>query len=117
MDYDQILALVDPNVPVQVSIPITLPTSQLLTTVEIVVDDSQALTVGTPATFQLIVKHSSYWSPSKDHEKPCDFYYDILVDYENWLLCGHKKRLFTAKVSLRSGRSRFLTWLSLYWNR
>ncbi|KAG0027108.1 hypothetical protein BGZ82_009144 [Podila clonocystis] len=97
LDYDQILALVDPNIPVQVSFPITLPTSQMLTTVEIVVDDAQSLTVGTPTTFQVVVKHSSYWSPSKDHEKPCDFYYDILVDYENWLLCGHKKRLFTAK--------------------
>ncbi|KAG0346542.1 hypothetical protein BG004_001467 [Podila humilis] len=97
LDYDQVLALVDANVPVQVAFPIHLPTSQMLTTVEIVVDDAQTLTVGTPATFKLVVKHSSYWSPNKDHEKTCDFYYDILVDYENWLLCGHKKRLFTAK--------------------
>lgn len=70
----------------------------MLVTVEITADNQQELTVGTPATFQLLVRHSSYWSASQDEDKSCDFYYDILVDYENWLLCGHKKRLFSAKV-------------------
>ncbi|KAF9418231.1 hypothetical protein BGZ94_009752 [Podila epigama] len=97
LDYDQILSLVEPNVPREVSFPIILPTSQMLTTVEIVAEDSQNLTVGTPAAFNLNIKHSSYWSPAKDHDMTSDFFYDILVDYENWLLSGHKKRLFKAK--------------------
>lgn len=90
------------NHPLQVSFPISIPTSQTLTTVEIVVDNAQDLTVGTPATFHVHVKHSAYWNVEEDGDKTCDFYYDITVDYENWLLCGHKKRLFTAKVLLDS---------------
>ncbi|KAG0212329.1 hypothetical protein BGX33_003699 [Mortierella sp. NVP41] len=97
LDYDQIMELGSSNQPLQVSFPIAIPTSQLLTSVEIVVDNAQELTVGTPATFQVMVKHSAYWSAEKDQDKTYDFYYDITVDYENWLLCGHKKRLFTAK--------------------
>ncbi|KAF9178014.1 hypothetical protein BGZ51_008181 [Haplosporangium sp. Z 767] len=97
LDYDHIMALSSSNQPLQISFPIPLPTSQVLTTVEIIVDDAQELTVGTPATFKLLVKHSAYWNPIKDQEQTYDFYYDILVDYENWLLSGHKKRLFTAK--------------------
>ncbi|KAG0265540.1 hypothetical protein BG011_004568 [Mortierella polycephala] len=97
LDYDHIMALSSSNQPLQISFPIPLPTSQLLTTAEIIVDDAQELTVGTPATFKLSVKHSAYWNPAKDQEQTYDFYYDIMVDYENWLLSGHKKRLFTAK--------------------
>ncbi|KAG0203033.1 hypothetical protein BGX28_004559 [Mortierella sp. GBA30] len=97
LDYDQIMALTNSSEPLQIAFPIRLPTTQVLTTLEIVVDSSQDLTVGTPATFQLLVKHSAYWSTSTDKDQANDFYYDILVDYENWLLSGHKKRLFTAK--------------------
>ncbi|KAI1311282.1 hypothetical protein EDD11_003528 [Mortierella claussenii] len=99
LDYDQIMALSTSSQPLQISFPVPLPVSQMLTTVEIVIDKSaQELTVGTPATFQLLIKNSAYWNPNKeDQDQACDFYYDIIVDYENWLLCGHKKRLFTAK--------------------
>ncbi|KAG0299826.1 hypothetical protein BGZ98_009724 [Dissophora globulifera] len=97
IEYDRIMALSKSNEPLQISFPIPLPTSQMLTTVEIIVDSPNELTVGTPATFQLLVKNSAYWSPSEDKEQVYDLYYDILVDYENWLLCGHKKRLFSTK--------------------
>lgn len=92
------MALTSSSRPLQISFPIRLPTSQVLTTLEITVDGSQELTVGTPATFQLVVKHSAYWSSDQDKGQSSDFYYDILVDYENWLLSGHKKRLFSAQV-------------------
>ncbi|OAQ29544.1 hypothetical protein K457DRAFT_125745 [Linnemannia elongata AG-77] len=105
LDYDQIMELGSFNHPLQVSFPITIPTSQTLTTVEIVVDSAQELTVGTPATFHVQVKHSAYWNVDKDDDKTCDFYYDITVDYENWLLCGHKKRLFTAKPGVSTSHA------------
>ncbi|KAF9146695.1 hypothetical protein BGX30_010757 [Mortierella sp. GBA39] len=105
LDYDQIMELGSFNHPLQVSFPITIPTSQTLTTVEIVVDNAQDLTVGTPATFHVRVKHSAYWNVEKDDDKTCDFYYDITVDYENWLLCGHKKRLFTAKPGVSTSHA------------
>lgn len=92
----------------QISFPIPLPTSQLLTTVEIIPDNPQELTVGTPATFKLLVKNSEYWNLHSDQEQPCDFHYDIIVDYENWLLCGHKKRLFSAKVDIISHTSPYV---------
>ncbi|KAF8934989.1 hypothetical protein BGZ58_005309 [Dissophora ornata] len=97
LEYDQIMALTSSNQPFQISFPIPLPTSQMLTTVEIIVDNSQDLIVGTPTTFKVLVKNSAYWNPNKDKEQDFDFYYDIVVDYENWLLCGHKKRLFSTK--------------------
>ncbi|KAF9291883.1 hypothetical protein BGZ68_001437 [Mortierella alpina] len=97
LEYEQIMALTSSSRPLQISFPIRLPTSQVLTTLEITVDGSQELTVGTPATFQLVVKHSAYWSSDRDKGQSSDFYYDILVDYENWLLSGHKKRLFSAQ--------------------
>ncbi|KAF9911607.1 hypothetical protein BX616_010548 [Lobosporangium transversale] len=99
-DYDQIMTLTSSNRPLQISFPVPLPTSQLLTTVETVVDDSQELTVGSPATFKLVIKNSAYWNPNKDKDQVNDFYYEILVDYENWLLCGHRKRLFSAKPGM-----------------
>ncbi|KAF9354401.1 hypothetical protein BGX26_007772 [Mortierella sp. AD094] len=102
LDYDQVATLSSSNQPLQISFPVPLPVSQMLTTVEIIVDSPQELTVGTPATFRLLVKNSAYWSPIQDKEQPCDFYYDILVDYENWLLCGHKKRLFSVKAGVTS---------------
>ncbi|KAF9906523.1 hypothetical protein EC991_000530 [Linnemannia zychae] len=105
LDYDQIMELGSFNHPLQVSFPITVPTSQMLTSVEIVVDNAQDLIVGTPATFQVVVKHSAYWSAEKAEDKTYDFYYDITVDYENWLLCGHKKRLFTAKPGEKTSHS------------
>ncbi|KAG0366908.1 hypothetical protein BC939DRAFT_466538 [Gamsiella multidivaricata] len=97
LEYDQIMALSASNQPLQISFPVPLPTSQVLTTVEIIVDNPQELTIGTPATFKVQVKNSEYWNPNKDREQSYNFYYDIMVDYENWLLCGHKKRLFSAE--------------------
>ncbi|KAF9364317.1 hypothetical protein BGX34_001903 [Mortierella sp. NVP85] len=97
LECDQIIALNASSQPLQISFPIPLPTSQLLTTVEIIPDNPQELTVGTPATFKLLVKNSEYWNLHSDQEQAYDFHYDIVVDYENWLLCGHKKRLFSAK--------------------
>ncbi|KAG0056417.1 hypothetical protein BGZ83_005132 [Gryganskiella cystojenkinii] len=102
LEYDEVMALSSSCRLRQISFPIALPTSQMLVTIEITADNQQELTVGTPATFQLSIRHSSYWNASKDEEKISDFYYDILVDYENWLLCGHKKRLFSAKPGVTS---------------
>ncbi|KAG0243649.1 hypothetical protein BGX31_010433 [Mortierella sp. GBA43] len=97
MECDQIIALNATSQPLQISFPIGLPTSQVLTTVEVVPDNPQELTVGTPATFKLLIKNSEYWNLNSDEGQVYDFHYDIVIDYENWLLCGHKKRLFTAK--------------------
>ncbi|KAF9438535.1 hypothetical protein BGZ76_007066 [Entomortierella beljakovae] len=105
LDYDQVIALSSSNQPFQISFPIQLPVSQILTTVEIVPDNGQELTVGTPSTFQLLIKNSAYWNPIKNKEQTSDFYYEIMVDYENWLLCGHKKRLFPAKPGVTTTHS------------
>ncbi|KAG0228740.1 hypothetical protein BGW41_003351 [Actinomortierella wolfii] len=109
LDYDQILAINGPLQPYKVSFPIHLPTSQVLTTVELRVREPSEITVGTPTMFDLTIKHSDYWSPSVSKDAApgagggatkelSEFFYDIQIDYENWLLCGHKKRMFTAKA-------------------
>lgn len=69
--------------------------------------------MGTLATFKLLIKNSAYWNLHSDQDQACDFYYDIIVDYENWLLCGHKKRLFTAKVQMMNNGSQTACSLSL----
>lgn len=50
----------------------------------------------------LRIKQSSYWSAT---EAECaasqEFYYDIDIDYENWLLSGKRRLRFKIQVKIK----------------
>ncbi|CAG8694159.1 3382_t:CDS:2, partial [Funneliformis caledonium] len=51
-----------------------------------------------PQTLKLpnsIVRHSLYWNYTSTDI--LEFYYDVHVDFDNWLLAGHKKLCFSSK--------------------
>ena len=73
----------------------------MLNTVELVITKSNNLVVGEPCHCYLIVQRSSYWDYTtsvEDPDNPLEFFYDVHVDFDNWLLSGHKKYCFSSKV-------------------
>lgn len=45
----------------------------------------------------LRIKQLAYWNPDTTKENNDDFFYDIDVDYDNWLLSGKRRLRFTSK--------------------
>ncbi|CAG8511571.1 6476_t:CDS:10, partial [Ambispora leptoticha] len=85
----------------KISFPIDVPLSKVLNTVELIITKSNQLVVGEPCHCYLIIQQSSYWNyspPGEDKDKPLEFFYDVNVDFDNWLLSGHKKLCFKSKV-------------------
>ncbi|CAG8444801.1 5577_t:CDS:10 [Ambispora gerdemannii] len=85
----------------EISFPIDVPLSKVLNTVELIITKSNQLVVGEPCHCHLIIQQSSYWNyppPGEDKDKPLEFFYDVHVDFDNWLLSGHKKFCFKSKV-------------------
>ncbi|CAG8441735.1 2761_t:CDS:10 [Diversispora eburnea] len=83
-----------------ISFPVDVPSSKVLNTVELVISKPNDLVVGEPCHCRLVIRHSSYWDYAfqTDNNNPFEFYYDVHVDFDNWLLAGHKKLCFTSKV-------------------
>ena len=67
---------------------------------ELIISKSHDFIVGEPCHCRLIIRHSSYWNNalSTDAKDMLEFYYDVHVDFDNWLLAGHKKLCFPLKV-------------------
>jgi len=91
---------VDNDLKSSISFPVNVPSSKVLNTVELIISKSHDFIVGEPCHCRLIVRHSSYWnySSSTDAKDTFEFYYDVHVDFDNWLLAGHKKLCFSSKV-------------------
>ncbi|RHZ81350.1 hypothetical protein Glove_121g72 [Diversispora epigaea] len=83
-----------------ISFPVDVPSSKVLNTVELIISKPNDLVVGEPCHCRLIIRHSSYWDYAfqTDNNNSFEFYYDVHVDFDNWLLAGHKKLCFTSKV-------------------
>ncbi|CAG8497762.1 1816_t:CDS:10, partial [Acaulospora morrowiae] len=82
-----------------ISFPVDVPSSKILNTVELVISKPNDLIVGEPCHCRLIIRHSSYWNYMPPTDKDTfEFYYDVHVDFDNWLLAGHKKLCFSSKV-------------------
>ncbi|KAF0436082.1 Trafficking protein particle complex subunit 10 [Gigaspora margarita] len=93
------IAAVTSNIKSAISFPIDVPSSKVLNTVELVISKPNDLVVGEPCHCRLIIRLSSYWNyTSTEHKDTFEFFYDVHVDFDNWLLAGHKKLCFTSKV-------------------
>ncbi|CAG8600462.1 3900_t:CDS:2, partial [Paraglomus occultum] len=80
-----------------ISFPIDVPLSKILNTVELVIPNSKHLVVGEPCHCVLVVRQSPYWN-HKQQTEAIEFYYDVNVDFDNWLLSGQKKFCFSYKM-------------------
>ncbi|CAJ0841033.1 1182_t:CDS:10 [Entrophospora sp. SA101] len=87
-----------------ISFPVNVPSSKVLNTVELIISKSHDLLVGEPCHCRLIVKHSSYWNyaSSTDHKDSLEFFYDVNIDFDNWLLAETKEFPITL-VPLKTG--------------
>ncbi|KAG9285997.1 hypothetical protein G9A89_022673 [Geosiphon pyriformis] len=85
----------------EISFPIDVPLSKVLNTVELIITKSNQLIVGEPCHCYLIIQQSSYWNLNTTADTKnvsLEFFYDVHVDFDNWLLSGHKKLCFSSKV-------------------
>ncbi|OAD74957.1 hypothetical protein PHYBLDRAFT_186589, partial [Phycomyces blakesleeanus NRRL 1555(-)] len=81
-----------------VSFLLDVPISKILHTVELALSVEKDLLVSEACPCVLRIKQSMYWSAESDDSKPFeDFFYDIDVDYDNWLLSGKRRLRFTSK--------------------
>ncbi|PKC75818.1 hypothetical protein RhiirA1_436013 [Rhizophagus irregularis] len=93
------IMLISNDLKSSISFPVNVPSSKVLNTVELIISKSHDFIVGEPCHCRLIVRHSSYWNHvSTDAKDTFEFFYDVHVDFDNWLLAGHKKLCFTSKV-------------------
>ncbi|CAG8593544.1 17516_t:CDS:10, partial [Cetraspora pellucida] len=98
-EYDDIAAISN-DVKSSISFPVDVPSSKVLNTVELIISKPNDLVVGEPCHCRLIIRHSSYWNHTSltEHKDTFEFFYDVHVDFDNWLLAGHKKLCFSSKV-------------------
>jgi len=80
---------------------------KILNTVELVIPNSKHLVVGEPCHCVLVVRQSPYWN-HKQQTEAIEFYYDVTVDFDNWLLSGQKKFCFSYKVGRTDSSMRFV---------
>lgn len=73
---------------------------QALHTAELVLKIEKDLLVAESCPCVLRIKQSTYWAADDNdsEETPNEFYYDIAVDYDNWLLAGKRRLRFQSKV-------------------
>ncbi|CAG8680991.1 30910_t:CDS:10, partial [Racocetra persica] len=97
--YDDIAAVANHDKS-SISFPVDVPSSKVLNTVELIISKPNDLVVGEPCHCRLIIRHSSYWNHTSltEHKDTFEFFYDVHVDFDNWLLAGHKKLCFSSKV-------------------
>ncbi|RCI03830.1 hypothetical protein CU098_007459 [Rhizopus stolonifer] len=79
-----------------IAFPLEVPTTKITHTAELSLSVEKDLLVSEPCPCILRIKQLTYWSP--DNMKSNDeFYYDIDVDYDNWLLSGKRRLRFVSK--------------------
>ncbi|RUP49086.1 trafficking protein particle complex subunit 10 [Jimgerdemannia flammicorona] len=71
---------------------------EILHTVELVLENPDELVVTEACPCVLKIKQSVYWTADQGAHPPTDFFYDVDVDYENWLLSGRRKLTFVSKA-------------------
>ncbi|KAF7731993.1 hypothetical protein EC973_007098 [Apophysomyces ossiformis] len=81
-----------------VSFPLDIPTHKVLHTAELSFSAGNDVLVSDACPCVLRIKRSTYWT--EDHSEDGlyeDFYYDVDVDYDNWLLAGKRRLRFKSK--------------------
>ncbi|KAI9243615.1 trafficking protein particle complex subunit 10 [Phascolomyces articulosus] len=78
--------------------PLEVPISKVLHTAELVLTDPERdLLVSEACPCTLRIKQSPGWTMENNEPSDNEFYYDIDVDYDNWLLSGKRRLRFTSK--------------------
>ncbi|CEP10929.1 hypothetical protein [Parasitella parasitica] len=80
--------------PHSIAFPLEVPTTKITHTAELVLSVEKDLLVSEACPCTLCIKQLTYWNPDKSKG---DFYYDIDVDYDNWLLSGKRRLRFVSK--------------------
>ncbi|KAI9318228.1 trafficking protein particle complex subunit 10 [Dichotomocladium elegans] len=79
--------------------PLEVPMSKVLHTAELIFSIEKDLLVSESCPCTLRIKQSTYWAVGSEDlgDVKDEFYYDIAVDYDNWLLAGKRRLRFTSK--------------------
>lgn len=81
-------------------IPVELPSVMILSTIELQLDQSHEIKIGNPVSSTLTIRHSAkWWKDANSNDREIEFYFDVHVDFETWLLSGSKRRLFKSRTS------------------
>ncbi|KAG0193308.1 hypothetical protein DFQ28_005751, partial [Apophysomyces sp. BC1034] len=81
-----------------ISFPLDVPTRKVLHTAELSLCVENDVLVSDACPCVLRIKQSTYWTEENaDGEVHEDFYYDVDVDYDNWLLSGKRRLRFKSK--------------------
>ncbi|KAI8636445.1 Cullin family-domain-containing protein [Parasitella parasitica] len=76
-----------------IAFPLEVPTTKITHTAELVLSVEKDLIVSEACPCTLRIKQLTYWNPDKSKR---DFYYDVDVDYDNWLLSGKRRLRFVS---------------------
>lgn len=79
-----------------IAFPLEVPTSKILHTAELILSVEKDLLVSEACPCTLRIKQLTYWSATHDISEH-EFFYDIDVDYDNWLLSGKRRLRFHSK--------------------
>ncbi|KAG2194871.1 hypothetical protein INT47_002665 [Mucor saturninus] len=81
-----------------IAFPLEVPTSKILHTAELMLSVEKDLLVSEACPCTLRIKQLTYWSDAKEAtQQNHEFFYDIDVDYDNWLLSGKRRLRFRSK--------------------
>ncbi|GAA5815085.1 hypothetical protein MFLAVUS_008591 [Mucor flavus] len=80
-----------------IAFPLEVPTSKILHTAELILSVEKDLLVSEACPCTLRIKQLTYWTAPATENIQDEFYYDIDVDYDNWLLSGKRRLRFTSK--------------------
>ncbi|KAI8372825.1 trafficking protein particle complex subunit 10 [Radiomyces spectabilis] len=75
--------------------PLEVPTSKILHKAELIITNGKDLRVSEACPCILRIERSTYWN-SGSNDTAQDFFYDIDVDYDNWLLSGKRRLRFSS---------------------
>ncbi|CAO0795883.1 unnamed protein product [Mucor circinelloides] len=81
-----------------IAFPLEVPTTKITHTAELILSVEKDLLVSEACPCTLRIKQLTYWNPAdKINGSNEDFFYDIDVDYDNWLLSGKRRLRFSSK--------------------
>ncbi|CAO3645018.1 unnamed protein product [Mucor fragilis] len=81
-----------------IAFPLEVPTTKITHTAELILSVEKDLLVSEACPCTLRIKQLTYWHPAdKSNGGNDDFFYDIDVDYDNWLLSGKRRLRFSSK--------------------
>ncbi|KAI9486248.1 MAG: trafficking protein particle complex subunit 10 [Benjaminiella poitrasii] len=87
-----------PSPPIHsITFPLEVPTKKITHTAELILSVERDLLVSEACPCLLRIKQLTYWNNEAVHDNNAYYYYDIDVDYDNWLLCGKRRLRFLSK--------------------